>query len=197
MKLCMQQDMIYLKPAVNRQRLFPRGKPEELAEPHDVTTKSERQANFYKHNEAPRPQQYPFTRWAWSCVQCGCAFTLTITSPYLVILPGPHSQHPQTCITTTSQTQYTLQLLRQVWKRHDTLFISTKQYIQSHIHTRTCATPLRCTLNIKRTTSCVIIYDARVHAAYKHLQVNNCILQTCARTSMNIHTYCSSSPLPT
>ena len=49
--------LVNLKPAVNRQPLFPRGGPEELAEPHNETTKSEYQANFYILHVAPRPQQ--------------------------------------------------------------------------------------------------------------------------------------------
>ena len=46
-----------LKLAVNRQPLFPRGGPEELAELQNVPTKSVCQANLHKHHVTPHPQQ--------------------------------------------------------------------------------------------------------------------------------------------
>ncbi len=85
-----------LKPAVNRQPLFPRGGPEELAEQHNATTQSECEDNCRKHRVVSHKQQVSFRTQCFSFLCTVLVFAYT--DAFARWPSRTTSQHPQTCI---------------------------------------------------------------------------------------------------
>ena len=84
--------LMNLKPAVNRQPLFPRGGPEELAEPHNETTKSQFQENFHEHHVVPHSQLLPLLTLGLSFLcTARSALTLSITHSLAGLLEPIHN----------------------------------------------------------------------------------------------------------
>ena len=169
-----------LKPAVNRQPLFPRGGPEELAEQHNATTQSECEDNCRKHSVVSHKQQVSFRTQCFSFLCTALVFADTANCMPLLdglreqkhYIYGPASTQMFQGITCAARDMTRMKNM----KSHPYRGNATNR----HAYT----TPLTSTLNIKTIHNS---YDHTMFVAYSprpNIKIHNYILK--ARTCIYV-----------